>query len=188
MKSKKTNNPSSRFKIFHELMPKKVRRILLISTSYEAWIMEEDCRLSEQIVNEYRGLNLSHPPQLSWVSSLSEALRQIEQSHFDLVITISRTVDSEAYRTGDEIKQKRSDIPVVLLTHQEALPETCVQFYNKSSSVDQIFFWSGDAGILLAIIKCIEDHMNVHNDTHCAGIRVIIFVEDCVRHLIAHHM
>jgi len=159
-------------------MPGKVRYILLLSTSYEAWIMEEDCRLSEQIVHEYRGLNLSHPPQLTWVSSLSEALHQIEQSHFDLVITISRTVDLEAYQIGDEIKQKRPGMPVVVLTHQEALPETCAQFYSRASSVDQIFFWSGDAGILLAIIKCVEDHMNVHNDTRCAGIRVIIFVED----------
>jgi len=178
MESKKTNNSLSRFKIFHELMPKKVKSILLVSTSYEAWIMEEDCRLSEQIVHEYRGLNLSRPPLLSWVSSLSEALEQIEQTHFDLVITISRTVDSQAYQNGNEIKQKRPDMPVVLLTHQEAPPETFIKFYNKSSSIDQVFFWSGDAGILLAIIKCIEDQMNVLNDTQNAGIRVIIFVED----------
>ncbi len=178
MKLKKTNNSSSRFKVFHELMRKKVSRILLVSTSYEAWIMEEDCNLSEQIINEYRGLNLSRPPRLSWVSSLSEALKQIEQIQFDLVITISNTVDSDVYKIGDEIKKKRSDMPVVVLTHQEVLPETNAKFYNKSSSIDQIFFWSGDAGILLAIIKCIEDQMNVLNDTQSAGIRVIIFVED----------
>ncbi|BCL61556.1 hypothetical protein DGMP_22490 [Desulfomarina profundi] len=53
---------ASRFKLFHELMQHKVRHILLISTPYEAWIMEQDCRLSEQIVHEYSGLNLSHPP------------------------------------------------------------------------------------------------------------------------------
>ena len=67
MDSKKEDNSSSRFKVFHELMPRKARHILLVSTFYEAWIMEEDCRLSEQIVHEYRGLNLSHPPRLSWV-------------------------------------------------------------------------------------------------------------------------
>jgi len=50
------------FKIFHELMAKKVRDILLVSTPYDAWIMEEDCRLSERIIHEYRGLNLSNPP------------------------------------------------------------------------------------------------------------------------------
>lgn len=159
-------------------MLNKVEHILLVSTSYEAWIMEEDCRLSEQIINEYRGLNLSQPPRLNWVSSSSEALERIESSDFDLVITISRTVDLEAYRIGGEIKRKKPNMPVVLLTHQEALPETCTQFYGMSAGIDRIFFWSGDAGILLAIIKCVEDQLNVHNDTRRAGIRVILFVED----------
>ena len=53
MISKEIKNQSSRFKVFHELMRNKVEHILLISTSYEAWIMEEDRRLSEQIINEY---------------------------------------------------------------------------------------------------------------------------------------
>jgi len=159
-------------------MRNKVEHILLVSTSYEAWIMEEDCRLSEQINNEYRGLNLSQPPRLNWVSSSSEALERIESSDFDLVITISRTVDLEAYRIGSEIKRKKPDMPVVLLTHQEALPETNPQFYGMSAGIDRIFFQSGDAGILLAIIKCVEDQLNVHNDTRRAGIRVILFVED----------
>jgi len=56
---------NSRFKLFHELMARKVRHILLVSTPYDAWIMEEDCRLSERIINEYQGLNLSHPPRLT---------------------------------------------------------------------------------------------------------------------------
>ncbi len=64
----------SRFKIFHELMSSKVRKILLVSTPYDAWIMEKDCRLSERIIHEYRGLNLSNPPRLTWVSSAEEAL------------------------------------------------------------------------------------------------------------------
>jgi hypothetical protein len=178
MTSKKIKNQSSRFKVFHELMQEKVKQILLVSTSYEAWIMEEDCRLSEHIINEYRGLNLSQPPRLNWVSSLSAALDRIESDEFDLVITISRSVDLEAYRIGGEIKRKKPNMPVVLLTHQEALPETRIQFSEMSANIDRIFFWSGDAGILLAIIKCVEDQLNVKNDTHRAGIRVILFVED----------
>jgi len=140
--------------------------------------MEEDCRLSEQIINEYKGLNLSQPPRLNWASSSSEALDRIERGDFDFVIIISRTVDPAAYRTGGEIKRKKPDMPVVLLTHQEVLPESCTEFYEMSADIDLIFFWSGDAGILLAIIKCIEDRLNVHNDTRLAGIRVILFVED----------
>ena len=140
--------------------------------------MEEDCRLSEQIVNEYRGLNLSHPPRLSWVSSLSQALEQIEKIQYDLVIIICRTIDSAVYETGSQIKQTNEKMPVVVLSHQESIPEKQLQHHDLSSNIDQIFFWSGDASILLAIIKCIEDQMNVYNDTRCAGIRVIIFVED----------
>ncbi len=115
---------SSRFKLFHELMLVKVQSILLIGTSYEAWIMEEDCRISEQIVNEYRGLNLSRPPRLTWVSSLAEALEHYPDLPFDLAITFSRAVDEVAFKLGREIKKAKPEIPVVLLTHQEALPES----------------------------------------------------------------
>ena len=104
------NRLSSRFKLFHELMQNKVQRILLIGTSYEAWIMEEDCRISEQIVNEYRGLNLSRPPRLTWVSSLDEALEHYPDLEFDLVITFSRAVDESAYGLGRSIKGETGDI------------------------------------------------------------------------------
>ena len=168
----------SRFKLFHDLMRRKVVDILLISTPYEAWIMEEDCRLSEQIVHEYRGLNLSHPPRLTWVSSLQEALERLEGGRFDLVITIAPTVDQRVFDIGDAVKDRTSGMPVVVLTHQEALPELLLPYFRTSSSIDHIFFWSGNAEILLAIIKCVEDRLNVRHDTDCAGIRVILVVED----------
>jgi len=96
-----------RFKIFHELMSKKVREILLISTPYDAWIMEEDCRLSERIINEYRGLNLSHPPRLNWVSSAAEALVSLDQKQFDMVITMSGVADLDAFTIGKKIKKNQ---------------------------------------------------------------------------------
>ena len=38
------------FKVFHELMAQKVTEILLISSPYEAFIMEEEGRLAERII------------------------------------------------------------------------------------------------------------------------------------------
>jgi len=169
---------SSRFKLFHELMPTKVRHIMLISTSYEAWIMEEDCRISEQIVNEYRGLNLSHPPRLTWVSSLAEALEQFSGGLFDLVICFTRTIDDRVLELGNEIKRIRPGTPVVLLSHQEILPEAGPALLDYAGSFDRVFFWSGQAEILLAIVKSIEDQFNAVPDTATAGVRVILFVED----------
>lgn len=178
MYPKQKERLSSRFKLFHELMPTKVQHIMLISTSYEAWIMEEDSRISEQIVTEYRGLNLSRPPRLTWVSSLGEALEHFADLPFDMVITFSRSVDDHAFRLGSEIKKAKPGIPVVLLTHQEALPDSSPAWHERQDSIDLVFYWSGQADILLAIVKSVEDRFNAIPDTKTAGVRIILFVED----------
>ena len=159
-------------------MHRKVHHILLVSTAYEAWIMEEDGRLSEHIVHEYRGLNLSRPPRLTWVSSTAEALACLQQEAFDLVILMSDRVDQAAYGIGERIKRQTPDMPVILLTHQETLPEALPTLGPLAAAIDQVYFWSGQADILLAIIKSVEDRFNVDHDTRCAGIRVILFIED----------
>jgi len=169
---------ASRFKLFHELMPRKVRHILLISTPYEAWIMEQDCRLSEQIVHEYSGLNLSHPPRLTWVSSAEEALNACDEGNFDFVIGIAQSVNKKTIAVSKAIKEKQPHMPVIVLTHQEMLPKSGIFIENSNLYIDHIFFWTGQADILLAIIKCIEDQFNVLNDIKCADVRVILFVED----------
>jgi len=89
-------------------MSKKVREILLISTPYDAWVMEEDCRLSEAINNEYKGLNLSHPPRLNWVSSADAALAELNNKHFDLVIIMPRVADVKVSATAEKIRAKGS--------------------------------------------------------------------------------
>ncbi len=171
------------FKLFHELMPKKVRNILLVSTPYDAWILEEDCRLSEKIINEYRGLNLSNPPRLTWVSTAAKALERLQKKEFDMVITMPQLADMNAFEFGRLIKQIKPDLPVILLS-QGILPEAEHKkkplFYDY---IDQTFVWSGNTDILVALIKSVEDRMNVAWDTKSAGIRVILFVEDSPEYL-----
>jgi CheY-like chemotaxis protein len=169
-----------RFKIFHELMARKVRDILLVSTPYDAWILEEDCRLSERIIHEYRGLNLSNPPRFTWVSSAQEALAMLDKKKFDMVISMLQLADMDVFALGEEIKKKTSDLPVVLLAH-ESLPSPDQQYpvdFAKPPGIDRIFVWSGNTDILVAMVKSAEDRMNVEYDTKFAGIRVILFVED----------
>ncbi|WP_300672674.1 PEP/pyruvate-binding domain-containing protein [Desulfoluna sp.] len=167
----------SRFKIFYELMPNKIREILLVSSLYDACIMEEDGRLSEKIVTEYRGLNLSRPPRLTWVSTAEEALAMLEKRPFDMVVTMLRLVDMDAFTLGEEIKRKCPCIPVILLTHSQ-LPSQFDLARSKSRGVDRMYVWSGNADILLALIKSEEDRLNVAHDTEKAGVRVILMVED----------
>jgi Pyruvate phosphate dikinase, AMP/ATP-binding domain len=171
------DNFDPRFKMFHELMGRKVREVLLISSPYDAWIMEEDCRLSEQIVNEYRGLNLSHPPRLHWVSSIDSALDALSQKRFDLVIIMARVADFNVVGMAEQIKTRVPELPVMLLSHQ-VLQSTTSGGELSSPHIDRTFIWFGNTDILLALIKNAEDMMNVTHDTEYAGIRVIILVDD----------
>jgi DNA-binding NarL/FixJ family response regulator len=169
-----------RFKIFHELMAKKIRDILLVSTPYDAWILEEDCRLSERIIHEYRGLNLSNPPRFTWASSAQEALAALDTKKFDMVITMSRLADMDVFALGKEIKKKVPDLPVVLLAH-DSLPASTQEYRQDRTRppyIDRSFVWSGNTDILVALVKSAEDRLNVEHDTEYAGIRVILFVED----------
>lgn len=167
----------TRFKVFYELMPRKIREILLVSSLYDACIMEEDGRLSEKIVNEYRGLNLSRPPRLTWVSTAEEALELLESRPFDMVVTMLRLVDMDAFTLGREIKRRSPKIPVVLLTHSP-LPSQFDPVRSKSRGIDKMYVWTGNADILLALIKCEEDALNARHDADLAGVRVLLVVED----------
>jgi len=171
-------NFDPRFKAFHELMANKIRDVLLVSTPYDAWIMEEDARLSEKIINEYRGLNLSNPPRFTWASTAEEALTLLDQRPFDLVITMLGIADMDASLLAQKIKRKDAELPVILLTHGAQSALEYLHRQSKLSGLDRTFVWSGNTDLLLALIKSCEDWMNVGHDTASAGIRVILFVED----------
>jgi CheY-like chemotaxis protein len=167
----------SSFKIFHELMTQKVREILLVSSLYDFCIMEEDGRVSERIIHEYRGLNLSKPPRITWVSSAEEALAALDTKDFDMVITMPRLADMDTFTLGRKIKSEMPDLPVILMTHSALTPDFDLG-QTHPQGIDRVFVWSGNTDILLALIKNVEDRLNVIHDTETAGVRVILFVED----------
>jgi len=168
------------FKVFFELMSRKVNEILLLSSPYDAFIMEEDGRLAERIIQEYQGLNLSRPPRLNQVSTAAKALEMLSQKHFDLVITMPRVDDMDAFDFGWAVKKLYPDLPVFLLTHNTSsiLIDQLNQKKLDNSAIDNIFIWGGNANLLLALIKGVEDRWNVAYDTRRAEVRVIILVED----------
>ena len=142
----------ARFKVFHELMTIKVRDILLVSSPYDAFIMEEDGRLASRIINEYSGLNLSQPPRVTRTSSASEALALLKKKKFDMVLTMPHLDEMDAFSLGLEMKKMEPGLPVILLAHSPRgiypLPE------NKDcSGIDKIFIWSGNSDLLLALVK-----------------------------------
>lgn len=174
MKHSKDYEPQ--FGIFHDLMKFRVREILLVSSYYDAFVLEEDGRISEKIFGEYLDLNLRFVPRINRVSSAEEALFLLKDGHYDLVITMMRIADMDVMEFGRKAKEINPELPVVLLTYEWV----GVDFFSRlraSEYIDKVFFWSGDTRILLAIIKYIEDFKNVEQDTG-QGVQVVLILED----------
>jgi CheY-like chemotaxis protein len=165
------------FKIFHELMSFKVQNILLVSSPYDAFIMEEDGSIATQVIKEYQGLNLSGAPRVSRVSSGREAISRIGSEPFDLVITMPYMSGMNAFDLGREIKKIKPALPVILIAHNV---RTISPFYTKcdGAGIDNIFLWCCGSDLLVALVKNVEDHVNVVADTKRAMVRVIIYIED----------
>lgn len=163
--------------LFRELSPFQIREILLISSSYNIYNMEEDGSLTSKIVNEYNGLNLSHPPKITGVSSVELALLLLKEKKFDLVFMVPHLEGMAPLTLGLEIKKICPDIPVILLSPgtRGIYPELKQQ---KIEGIDRTFIWSGNPDMLLAMVKITEDHLNVAHDTDKGNVRVVIMVED----------
>ncbi len=168
-----------KYQIFHELMINRINKVLLVSSYYDNFILEEDGRLSDQIFEEFHNLNLRTLPDVTRVATANEALNLLEEQTFDLVITMRRLGDIDPFSFGTQVKIIQ-DIPVVLLLNNPAdvpyLPDI-----TSGEGIDKIFLWNGDSTVFVAIIKHLEDKMNVDHDTRVGLVRVIIVIEDSIR-------
>jgi len=174
-----TQDYKPQFIKFHDLMKFRVREILLVSSFYDAFVLEEDGRLSEKIFSEYVDLNLRFIPRITRVSNAEEAFNAIKNTTYDMVITMTRISDMNPYEFGLKVKQMKPGIPVILLTFEWIGVEWLIKLRDRKS-IDKVFYWSGDTRILLSIIKFVEDMKNVDHDTKL-GVRVILVVEDSPR-------
>ena len=137
---------------YHELMQYKVKDILLVSSLYDACMLEEDGGLAEQIYGQFSDLELSSPPRIMRVSTGAEALVEINNKHYDMVITMTRMSDAEQHAFSIKVKEIDPNIPIVLLvTDSTELRE--MNRFIKGSGIDMTFFWTGDAKLLVAIIN-----------------------------------
>jgi hypothetical protein len=164
---------------FHNLMPFKVREILLVSSLYDAFIVEEEGLISELVIEEYRHLLLSSPPRVTHVTSGDEALSKVKTRKYDLVITMSKNIGTDPFEFGKKIKKECPDLPVIILATDTADLHVCQEHVNEEG-IDKAFFWYGDTSLFMAIVKYVEDEINVKFDTVNGNVQVIILIEDSI--------
>lgn len=167
---------------YDSLMGFRVRRILMICSNYDAFILEEDGQIETQIYREYIDLNLSTPPTFVWVQTSAQA-REVLQTTvgIDMVICMYNSGDNDVFALASELKRERRSLPFVLLTHFSK------EVYRRLSTldttgIDYMFSWHGNADLIVAIIKLFEDLKNADNDICRVGVQGILLVEDSVRY------
>ena len=165
---------------FANLMNKRIYNVLLIATKYDAFMLEDDGRVDEQIFNEYTSLSLRYPPRFTQVTTEEEALAELKDRNFELIICMPNMDNRDIFAAASEIKVHYPNIPIVVLTPFSK--EVSKRIANEDlSAIDYVFSWLGNSELLLAIIKLIEDKMNAPDDTASVGVQIILLVEDSIR-------
>ncbi len=170
-----------RFDTFRSLMANRIREILLVSSVYDAYILEEDGTLEERLWQQYADRGLSTVPRIRKVSSTERALEAIREEKIDLVLAIVHEEMALALDLAVKVKAARKELPVAILaTDPSSLPQLTEA--AAAGGVERVFLWQNDPTLLVAIIKYFEDRANVDHDTAAGGVRVVMLVEDSVAH------
>ncbi len=165
---------------FYSLMSRRVRNVLLVSSLYDSYTLEEDGKFTEVLFSEYLNLNLRYAPRIVRVSTGDEALARMEEEDFDLVISMLNIGPMQCDELGRAMSEKGLKVPLVALAYT-GRDLKIFQDEGRMQHVDQAFVWQGDVRLFLAIIKSVEDRLNAEHDSRVAGVKCIILVEDSIR-------
>ena len=164
--------------IFAELMEFKVKEVLLVANHYDAYSIVREGRFFDRIYGEFLQLNLYTAPRVTSVSNAQEAIELMDKRHFDMVILMAGLDKKTPIETSKIIKEKAPQMPLLAMVNNNS----DLRFFDESGPnveyIDKVFVWNGDSKVFLAMIKYVEDKMNVANDTQTGDVRVILLVED----------
>ncbi len=167
---------------FHDVMRRRVMDILLVASPYDRFILEEAGQLSERMLGEFRNLDLHYGPGLTGVATGSEALALIrERGRFNLVVTTLQLADMSAVELANRVREEGLGIPVVALAFDNR-ELTDMLTRQDTRALHRTYLWQGDARVLLAMVKDVEDRANAKHDVATVGVQVIVLVEDNVRY------
>ena len=176
------NRTNSNRDLYHDLMPFKVREILLVANLYDAYSIEKEGRFSEHVLGQFYQLSLSTMPRITGVSSVEEVMEQLSAKHYDLVIIMMGVDKQFPVELSKRIKKKFQYIPVFLLLNSNTDLALYEERPENLTWIDRLFVWNGDTRIFFAMINYLEDKINVENDTRIGMVRVILLVEDSSRY------
>lgn len=162
------------------LMSYRVRKVLLVASLYDSFILEEEGRLADLLGQIYKQRDLGYVPTITRVTGGQAALKALDAGNFDMVVTIQRLGDMDPFSFGRAVKDKQPGLPVVVLAYNTPELQRLTEA-DDGRSVDKIFAWQGDGKIMAGIIQYIEDVKNCDHDTALVGVPNLLMLEDSVQ-------
>ena len=166
---------------FSSLMLKHVYSVLLICSDYDRFMLEEDGRVEEELYREYTSLGLSSPPKISHVNTEKEAMDALGKDRYDLVISMLDLGSGRVEALAESVKKYNPALPFIALSPSPDHRKAKVLKGENCPYIDYLFYWLGNPSLFLAMIKLIEDEINIDHDTAEADVEVILFVENSVK-------
>lgn len=166
---------------YTDLMSNRIRQILIVSSSYDYFTLEQDGQLTEKIFSEYVELNLRFSPGIDHACNLKEALKALKKKEYDLVILMARLGHFDVKKFINKFKKIEPWLPIAVLTYDTA-GRRRQTLYEIQKKIKYNFIWSGDPALIVAVIKLIEDRINLKKDLETGRVKVLIVLEDSIRY------
>ncbi len=168
--------------IFEELMPTKIKEVLLVATLYDSYSIVREGQFTDKIFGEFLQLNLYVHPRFTSVNSQEDALEMMKVRNFGLVIIMVGVDKDIPVKMADEIHKVNADIPILLLVNNNG----DLRYFQEAAllleSIDRVFVWNGNSNVFLAMVKYIEDKKNIEADIRNGNVRMILLVEDSIQY------
>lgn len=164
--------------LLQSLSPFRIRSILLVSSLYDHFILEEDGRLDDLMQSSFAGSGAG-VPGIRQVSGGSAALDELASFPHDLVICVMRLGDMDLATFARRARETRPGIPVVLLAWNTPELDRLMAL-RTPDSIDRIFVWQGDGRVVPGIVRLVEDERNAAHDARTCRVQNLLLVEDSV--------
>ena len=165
----------------HEADPRTtaVTRILLLSTTYDYFLLTEESRLAT-LLAEMPPYRFRHdpPPKLAHVETADDCLEYLKKRHCDLLIIFNPPKDLDVLGLTQTIQGISEAAIMVLGNNVRDLAALADQDHDQT--IDSYFTWNGDGKIILTMVQYLEDKINgaLLSATH--EYDVLLLVEDSI--------
>jgi len=168
--------------IYLDMMKFKVKEILFVATLYDAFTLQTEGSFFEQFMGEIYQYSLFSLPRITGVTSSEEAMELMDTTHFDLVILMAGIDRDTPVQLSRQMKQKQPGLLIYLLSNQKSNIQYYEDLIPRINSIDKLFIWNGHSQIFFAMVKSLEDKVNVDTDTKIGLVRIILLIEDSAQY------